>query len=390
MSKPFCIMPWVHVHTRPTGDASPCCVFDLDKPVSNTNNLSLEQIAHSDSFNYLRKQMMLNSPPKECYDCTSKHKSSIDELSYRFWQNNNFSHLVDDLIENTNSDGSLKKEFSMKFMNIRYSNLCNMACRTCGSHSSSLWAQEEKFSNPVIKISDSQPTYLENIFLRLKDVEVINFAGGESILVPEHWEVLDKLLELEKTNVKIFYVTNLSKLSYQRKNILDYAQKFPNMIIRGSIDASHSRAELYRHGTHWPTVEHNLKEIYNNNINFKTNCTIGAMNVWHAPDLQQYLIEENLIKLHQFSLNILTKGEMLSIKVLPKFYKKIVEEKILIHKTWCNKNNIPTTQWDLVIKFMNSEDHSHLFEHFKKYNLDLDLLRNQSTTDVFPELKLIF
>ena len=162
------------------------------------------------------------------------------------------------------------------------------------------------------------------------------------------------------------------------------------MLIRGSVDASHLRAELYRHGTHWETIECNLKEIYNNNVKFKINCTIGAMNVWHAPDLQQYLIENRLIKSQQFSLNILTVGEMLSIKVLPTFYKKIVEEKIEIHKCWCIKNNISTEQWNYVIKFMNSEDHSHLFENFKKFNLSLDKLRNQCTTSIFPELKLIF
>ena len=48
---------------------------------------------------------------------------------------------VDYIVDVSNDDGSLK-EFEMKYMDIRFSNLCNMKCRSCGPACSSQWAQE--------------------------------------------------------------------------------------------------------------------------------------------------------------------------------------------------------------------------------------------------------
>ena len=390
MKTPYCILPWVHIHTRPNGNVMPCCVYNINSPLGNVNFNTIDEIANSKEFNNLRKLLLDHTPPKECFECVSKQTSTLETSSYRYWRMQEFKDSFEELIENTNSDGSLKSKFTMKFMNIRYSNLCNMSCRTCGSNNSSVWAQEQNFQNPVIKITDTYPNYLKDVLERLDEVEVINFAGGESILIPEHWTVLDKLIELKKYNVKISYVTNLSKLSYQHKNILDYTKQLPNLMLRVSIDASHTRAEYYRNGTNWNTIEENLKILYSNNVNMKINCTVGATNVWHVPDLQKYLIESNLIKPEQFSMNILIQSPVHSTKILPQYFKESVIEKIQTHKVWLNANNIDSSQWDNVISFMLSEDHTHLLDNYIRWNLKIDKIRNQNILDCFPELSTIF
>ena len=382
-------MPWVHVHTRPNGDTSPCCMWNMKNPTGNVILNTIDEIANSPRLNLIRKHMLEGKINTNCVECNVKEKSKTTEISHRIVQNRMFEDIIPELINNTNNDGSLKQPFMMRYMNIRYSNLCNMSCRTCGDHSSSLWAQEKNFSVPVVKITDTQPNYLEEIFQRLHEVTHINFAGGESLLIPEHWLVLDKLLELNKTDVYIGYVTNLSKLTYQNKNILNYAKKFKKFTMRGSIDASHDRAELYRHGTHWPTIEKNLREIYSSGINFKVNCTVGAMNIWHAPDLQQYLIENNFIQKDKFFINMLVQSTMQSARILPTEFKKIVSEKIEQHKNWLNSQNIDSSQWDIAIRFMNSNDHSHLLDQFISYNLNLDRIRNENSFKVFPELSAL-
>ena len=50
---------------------------------------------------------------------------------------------VDYITETTKEDGELS-DFKMKYMDIRFSNLCNMKCRSCGPSCSSQWAQEFK------------------------------------------------------------------------------------------------------------------------------------------------------------------------------------------------------------------------------------------------------
>lgn len=389
MNKTFCVMPWIHVHTRPNGDTSPCCMWNMKNPTGNINNNTIDEIANSKELKFIRKSMLNDIPNPNCIECNVKDLSNTVEISHKVMQNTTFKTLIPSLIEHTAQDGSLTESFKMRYMNIRYSNLCNMSCRTCGDHSSSLWAQEKLSQHPVVKITDTQPNYLEEIFQRLHEVDVISFAGGESTLIPEHWEVLDKLIELDKMDVRITYFTNLSKLNYQSKHILDYTEIFKNFTLLGSIDASHARAELYRNGTHWPTIEKNLKIIYETNTNFKINCTVGAMNVWHAPDLEKHLIENNLIKSHQFSINMLIQSEMQSAKILPLYFKFSVMEKINKHKEWLTSQCIKSSHWDTVIKFMFSEDHSHLINKFVFYNLKLDKIRNQDTFTTFPELSCL-
>jgi sulfatase maturation enzyme AslB (radical SAM superfamily) len=361
-------------------------MWDMKNPVGNIKNNTVDEIANSDKLNLIRKNMIAGVYNSNCIECNVKDTSDTNEISHKVMQNKVFEEIIPELIQNTNTNGSIKTPFKMRYMNIRYSNLCNMSCRTCGSFSSSLWAQEQKFPIPVVKITDSNPRYLEEIFERLPEVEYINFAGGESILIPEHWLVLDKLIELSKFDAKIRYVTNISKLTYQNKNILDYAKKFNNFMMMGSIDASHARGEVYRNGTHWPTIEKNLKEIRESDIDFKVNCTIGAMNIWHAPDLQKYLIENNLIRKDKFSINMLIQSEMQSAKILPLHFKTTVDEKIQKHKEWLQTQGIDASQWNIAVKFMFSQDHSHLLDNFISYNIRLDKIRNQNTFATFPEL----
>ena len=43
-SKVFCMMPWVHTHIWPNGNAFPCCMSDSDIVYGNLNDNSLEEI----------------------------------------------------------------------------------------------------------------------------------------------------------------------------------------------------------------------------------------------------------------------------------------------------------------------------------------------------------
>ena len=38
MSKTFCILPWMHIQTKPDGQMKPCCRFDIKHPQYKTEN----------------------------------------------------------------------------------------------------------------------------------------------------------------------------------------------------------------------------------------------------------------------------------------------------------------------------------------------------------------
>ena len=43
-SKVFCMMPWVHTHIWPNGNAFPCCMSDSDIEYGNLNDNSFLQL----------------------------------------------------------------------------------------------------------------------------------------------------------------------------------------------------------------------------------------------------------------------------------------------------------------------------------------------------------
>ena len=88
----------------------------------------------------IRTRMMRDEPVaacKRCYDL-----ELMGEWTMRQSHNKRKGlDYVDYIADVTNDDGSLK-EFQMKYMDIRFSNICNMKCRSCGPSCSSLWSQE--------------------------------------------------------------------------------------------------------------------------------------------------------------------------------------------------------------------------------------------------------
>lgn len=337
-------------------------------------------------MNDVRKRMLAGEELSECAGCNMR-KATVDMVE-RDHKNIMFADVIPDLLAHTNSDGSLTKPFQMRFMNIRYSNLCNFACRTCGPTNSSLWAKEQKHLIPVVNISDMIPDYVNEIFTHLPTVRVINFAGGETMFMPEVWQVMDQLIAMQKLDVRLNFTTNLSQLTFKDKDLVDYAKMFSGMRIIGSIDCVEERAELYRYGTKWEKVKTNLARIQQNKIPIRINCTIGAMNVWHSPDLEKYLINNKLVSAPVFK-GMLTHAEYLSCKILPAWFKQEVAEKIREHQMWLDANNHPSDSWNEVIDFMLLEDHSHLLPKFISYTSELDTLRGENSAMVFPELRKI-
>lgn len=385
----FCVLPWIHIHPYPNGNVAPCCAWLLSNPVSHISQGSLTNIAMSPNFNNIRRQMLNGIIPEGCHQCAIKDEADAKSFVLKEVSNKSFASLIPDCINNTNEDGSLKVPFKMRYMNIRYSNLCNNACRTCGSSHSSMIAQENLDTSPIKRLTDLIPDYTQEIFSHLDHVEMINFAGGESLIIPEHWEVLDKLIELGKTNVKIKYVTNLSKLSHGDKNLIDYIKEFPEFKLVGSIDALFERAEYYRFGSKWSTIEDNLKTIRKHNINFMVNCTVGATNIWHVPDVHRYLLENNYIDCNKLIL-IIVASPIHNIRILPKWYKQEITEKINLHIDWLKSKQHETSAWVQLLSFMHSEDNSIMLSEFFNYNKQLDFIREQNLFKVFPELERVY
>jgi radical SAM protein with 4Fe4S-binding SPASM domain len=398
MKNNLCVAPWVGVRVKSDGDVIPCTVWNVmeDKSSSfgNIKNQSIDDIANSEGMCGVRKRMLNNEVLDECRSCNLRDMKNTggSERSMRAIFNSKFTSDLKRIEHTTNPDGSLREPFKMKMLYSMLSNLCNMACRTCGPMNSSLWGEEEKKVFPVIELTKQSTQSINQIYAKLEDVEFINFAGGEPSLVPEHWEILDRLISIGRTNTEIHWITNLSKLTYKNKSILDYTSQLPRLMIRGSVDASHERAELYRHNTKWSVVEQNIRILNTSGVNFCVQSTVGATNLLCLTDLHKYLTREIGLHVERFYLHFLVQPPHLSAQILPAVLKKQFKVKYDEHISWLIKQNVHGSylrNWEYLLSFVNSKDSSHLISKFVEHNIELDQKRNQNFFETFPELQLL-
>ena len=71
-SKVFCMMPWVHTHVWPSGNAFPCCMSDSTVEYGNLNDNTLYEIWNNEKYRQLRQNMLNDEETKELTDVDYK------------------------------------------------------------------------------------------------------------------------------------------------------------------------------------------------------------------------------------------------------------------------------------------------------------------------------
>src|SRR6056300_900941 len=198
ISKSFCILPWTHLHTWPNGNVYPCCLTDWREEVGNLETNTLEEIWNNNKMKELRQYMLQGKKHSNCRKCFQQEDYNLDSM--RTSLNRKFSHHIESITKNTSKDGH-NNDFKLIYWDFRFSNLCNFKCRMCSSALSSKWYEDEinafgssQSDRALINVNDYSKKdiklYLENF---MEEVEEIYFAGGEPLLMDEHYYILEEL-----------------------------------------------------------------------------------------------------------------------------------------------------------------------------------------------------
>ena len=188
-SKTFCIAPWLSIHTWPDGKTFPCCLWNSGDPVGNINNESLEQIWNNDKMKQTRTAMVKGEKISACQRCY--HLEETEDESYRQRINKDHWDKIH-YIDSTDADGNLKI-MNLHLWDIRISNFCNFKCRSCGLGLSSSWypdaiALGQTPKKALININD-KASFMDILEPHYKCVDEIYFAGGEPLMMPEHYQI---------------------------------------------------------------------------------------------------------------------------------------------------------------------------------------------------------
>ena len=395
-SKTFCIYPWVHLHAYPTGAAYPCCHSEMRYPVGDCRKNTLEEIWNSSAQKKLRRNMLDEKSNPACNRCYEQEVSGF--FSGRQSANKHHGHHIKRVHE-TQEDGTLDR-FEMTYWDIRFSNLCNLRCRSCGHIFSSQWYQDQvqlagkdwAQHNQPLNIAGRTPDDMwQQLLPHIDYVEQIYFAGGEPLLMDEHYMILEELVKRSLFHVRLIYNTNFTNTKLKNKSVFDYWKLFNSVSVGASLDGANAHAEYIRKGTIWDQVERNRREMLNvcPQVDFYISPTLSIMNALHLPDFHRDWVERGFILPKDLNINILQDPPHYRIDMASAAYKQEIQKKYQEHIEWLKPHDAlqrARVGFESAINFMNATDNSHLIDTFWSKTKQLDVIRKENILEHIPEL----
>lgn len=380
----ICAAPWVHLYINPNGNMHPCCTA-WDVTFGNVNEQSLGDVWNSDIAKKFRKEIKQGIKQRACNFCYTQER--FGEVSLRQSLNNQYKSYI--------AEDTASLDY-IKYLDIRSSNLCNQACVMCNHDLSSKWYEDTKaiFPNDIeqtnktkfINISDDAKTSVLGIIN--EGLEDIYFAGGEPLLTPFHYDVLNELINKGYAkNVRLRYNTNLSTLRYKNVDIFDLWKHFNDVEIAASIDAVGDRAEYIRYGCNWNDVKNNWKALMAKNITVIPQITVTAFSIGYLPELIDEIENELNFTGGRICYNLSLGPLHTSAKNLPQSVKKIYQKKLIDSLDNYNRPHVYENLIMNSVRFMlETETDSTQLETMISFLNKLDIIRNNNWKLLYPEI----
>lgn len=408
-SDAFCVIPWIHMHPWPDGRVFTCCLSELHSPVGNLNEQTLEEVWNGDELKKFRLDMLNHKKLSNCNRCYEQESHGHQTLrqrsngEYIMLENNEHGTAQFEAVKATHEDGTVDG-VNMTYMDVRFSNICNMRCRSCGPDLSSQWfndAVDSQFNKTPEKalhqIKKGTTDFLQTFDPYLDTVEKIYWAGGEPLIMDEHWYIMNKLVEMGRTRVttpmRIYYNTNFSKLTYKDNDAVDLWKKFESIGIGASLDASGKRGEYLRKGTIWKDIVANRQRLHDEApelTDFHVSCTVSIFNALNITDFYRELVDTKFIEIEGFAVNILLGQEFQRATVLPKHLREEAQHKIdvLLEEIGDSDPLGRTTGTFKAFRSFLDGDDTHLTIEFLESTKEMDRFRKENFFDVHPEYEL--
>lgn len=341
--------------------------------------------------------MLEGNRPDACTPCW--RVEDLGGLSYR--KEANKTYPVDPALQAT-----ITPEPNFEFVDLRFGNICNLACRMCIPYSSKKMIPEyqelygEERVKPYLKLDWFESEgFWDDLFKYSKNVKRIHLAGGEPLLIKQCWKFLKRLIDagLSK-NLVLSYNTNLTVLPPEAKDVWPH---FKEVHVIASMDGVGKINEFIRYPLIWTEFEANLRELDTNfkayNLaQFQIHATVQVYNVKRIAELCDYVTTsfQNIKKIPTF--DIVYGPEELDPQVLPAFYREeaafLIEEYIL--KLSTGLHDLHPKEFIELLKNLRSitrhlrgGDKSEKFHEFKRLNDTFDRNRKHRTFDYIPELE---
>jgi hypothetical protein len=259
--------------------AQHCCLRNnqFQFPIDTTQNYW-----NDSRFQSLRDLNKQNKWSSGCNNCKSLEAVGVE--SFRTGMNTKFG------IGEYNSVGP-------KRIDLRFDISCNLACRTCGPHSSTMWQKHLKIHNLYDDKIFSPQSYTDAILalqqLDLSNLQMVVFCGGETLLGQSYWEVTDWLannVPNAKQQLTICFQTNGTQPILEKN--YELIQQLHLVKLHVSLDGIRDRFNYLRWPANWNQVIHNImhtRETAPGNVMFLIEETISIFNLYYQTELESWI-----------------------------------------------------------------------------------------------------
>ena len=386
-SKTFCILPWVHLSTRPDGSMRVCCTAnassvgptndkehggqvgilkdDEGKP-SNLNVADFQTAWNSSYMKNVRKQMLTGEQPPSCIKCYKEEAAG--HRSKRQWETEYWSKRVnvEKLVENTEDNGSVPPQLA--YIDLRFGTKCQLACVMCSPHDSSGWIKDWQAINPKVENAalkqtmqwsnkgstngssynwhKQNPVFWEQFYEQIPNMQQLYFAGGEALIIDEHYDILRQCIKSgHAKNLELRYNSNGIEW---KQDLFSLWKQFKLVRYHYSIDDIGERNEYIRYPSNWRRMTEVFKILDTEtppNVEVTIACAVQALNVYYIPDFLRWKLEQNFKKINKWPLaagginfHFVYHPPHLNVKVLPAKFKQQVREKFEEFYKWWEAN----------------------------------------------------
>jgi len=423
-SNTLCPIPWTHLSIQQNGDLRACCQciyapygqLSDETGTLNIKDADLDIARNHSVLKDLRKSMINGEKHPLCNLCWKEEEHGL------FSKRSNMVRRYDtsEYETLTSPDGTIDtNQFPLRYIDIRFGNLCNLKCRYCGPADSSLWAEDYammadsdeprlpfykskeykiKQINNVWKIDSTDFEWYENenfwkqIDKLIPYIDRYYFTGGEPTVNKAHFKLLEHIIMSgHSPYVTLEYNSNIVAIPNKLFNMWE---AFKSVEIGCSLDATGDLANYLRYPSEWDVLKENLIKIdqAKADIVAAVATTISVYNIRNFLELTEWLITQpfNKVKIIP-SYHVLEGPAHMSVQVLPlevknqivqeyeDFYKKIAKidksTAIILRKVFSG-----------IINYMLAEDKSHLLTNLMYATEKLDKVRNQDIKNYLPWL----
>jgi MoaA/NifB/PqqE/SkfB family radical SAM enzyme len=413
-SKTFCMHPFTGLATREDGAICVCC---RSHPIGFIDQAPLEYHWNSETMTRIRRQVLQGERPSECEPCFSLEDQGVESLRQR--------HIKGEIPEariNLYPDALSKMsyDFTMPFeiptMELKLNNLCNLKCRMChpmDSTSWNDWDQVEEFykkennimfhivnehnlkEKPFLDKFQDNPEWWASLEKNLPHFRRVEFAGGEPLMDPQHYRILDMLAPYGD-QIEIKYATNLTTLGKSNRTVWQYWPKFKSVAVNVSIDGIGSSYEYVRGNASWTDLINNIKKIQTipNISRIVGAVTVQVSNVLILDKMIKYFLDDLGIVFHTHRVEY---PKVLSAQVLPSKLRALAIQRLQdvsyqvkdfkLVKEYPQLLEYTLGQIQDNINYLQARDQSEKWLDCVEFNRRLDATRDQSFLDVTPEFK---